>query len=64
MLPLALAARQHVLIDLEQTYCAACEQAYIPYEADHGDREATEDTGVRGSAHLLWSSLAGLVEID
>jgi hypothetical protein len=28
-LPLALAARQRVLIDLEQSYCAACEQAYL-----------------------------------
>jgi hypothetical protein len=28
-LPLALAARQHVLIDLDQTYRAACEQAYL-----------------------------------
>jgi hypothetical protein len=28
-LPLALAARQHVLIDLDETYRAACEQAYL-----------------------------------
>jgi hypothetical protein len=28
-LPLALVARQHVLIDLEQTFCAACSQAYL-----------------------------------
>ena len=28
-LPLALVARQHVLIDLEQTYCVACSQAYL-----------------------------------
>lgn len=28
-LPLAFAARQHVLIDLEQSYYLACEQAYL-----------------------------------